>query len=240
MRFSYSAHLQHSFPERVTAVLSLDAVSPVADVAGAAAPFLTRAAARLAQDPESQFPEIQAWRRAYAKMGHKPTQIRCASEALLRRFRKDKSLPSIHPLIDLCNAASLSFAIPIAVFDRDRISGDMTVREATGSETYETFAGDVETPDPGEIIFADDEGTAHARRWANRQSKRSAVSPASRRALIVAEALHASAPTDITALAHALGAALTASFAQAPAISLLLSPGEIYDPARRGGVTNVD
>ena len=34
-----------------------------------------------------------------------------ASESLLRRFRKEGELPRIHPRIDLCNAASLTFAV---------------------------------------------------------------------------------------------------------------------------------
>jgi hypothetical protein len=77
-------------------------------------PFLERATARLAERPESEFPEIAAWRRAFSQMGLKPTQYRCASEALLRRFRKVGSLPWIHPLVDVCNAVSLAYAIPIA------------------------------------------------------------------------------------------------------------------------------
>jgi DNA/RNA-binding domain of Phe-tRNA-synthetase-like protein len=136
-----------------------------------------RATARLAGRPESQFPEIAAWRRAFSQMGLRPTQYRCASEALLRRFRKDGSLPSIHPLVDVCNAVSLAYAIPIAVFDLDQVTGNLTVRHATGTETYATFAGDTETPEAGEVIFADDAGHAHARRWTNRQSGRSAIRP---------------------------------------------------------------
>ena len=71
--------------------------------------------------------------------------VPCASEALLRRFRKDGSLPWIHPLVDVCNAVSLAYAIPIAVFDLDQVTGNLTVRHATGTETYATFAGDTET-----------------------------------------------------------------------------------------------
>jgi DNA/RNA-binding domain of Phe-tRNA-synthetase-like protein len=37
-------------------------------------------------------------------MGLKPTQYRCAPEALLRRLRKEGTLPPLHPLVDLCNA----------------------------------------------------------------------------------------------------------------------------------------
>ena len=67
--------------------------------------------------PESELAEISAWRRAYAQMGLKPTQYRSAAEALLRRFRRGEELPRLHPLVDLCNAISLAFALPVAVFD---------------------------------------------------------------------------------------------------------------------------
>lgn len=70
------------------------------------------------RQPESEFGQIQAWRRAFSQMGLKPTQYRCAAEALLRRLRKEHSLPRLHPLVDLCNAASAAYAIPVAVFDR--------------------------------------------------------------------------------------------------------------------------
>src|SRR6185437_13818459 len=99
------------------------------------------AATRLTTHTEGELPEIQAWRRVFARMGLKPTQYRCASEALLRRFRKEGSLPRIHPLVDLCNATTLAFAIPVAAFDVARVDGDLEVRHATGVETYESFSG---------------------------------------------------------------------------------------------------
>ena len=108
-------------------------------------------------------------------MGLKPTQYRCASESLLRRFRKEGSLPRLHPLVDLCNAVSLAFAIPVAALDAGRIAWPLEVRYAAGDEDYLTFGGDTEHPAAGEVIFADQAGQAHARRWTNRQSGRSAV-----------------------------------------------------------------
>lgn len=119
---------------------------------------------------ESELPEIQAWRRAFAQLGLKPTQYRCASESLLRRFRKEGRLPALHPLVDLCNAVSLAFAVPVAVLDVAQITGPLKVRYATGTETYLTFASETEHPAEGEVIFADQAGHAHARRWTNRQS----------------------------------------------------------------------
>jgi DNA/RNA-binding domain of Phe-tRNA-synthetase-like protein len=67
-------------------------------------------------------------------MGLRPTQYRSASEALLRRFRKERSQPRIDPLIDLCNALSMAFAIPVAVFDVSKITDYLEVRYAEGTE----------------------------------------------------------------------------------------------------------
>ena len=41
--------------------------------------------------------------RPFSRMGLKPTQYRCAAEALLRRFRKERSMPRFHPLVDWLN-----------------------------------------------------------------------------------------------------------------------------------------
>lgn len=228
MRFSYSSNMQKVFPNRVTAVLAVDDVHDHADVAEAAATFAHSADARLAEAPESAFPEIQAWRKAFSTMGLKPTQYRCAAEALLRRHRKEGGLPSLHPLVDLCNAASIAFAVPIAVFDRSRVEGDLVVREADGTERYETFGGGIEHPEPGDIIFVDDSGNAHARRWANHQSGRSAVSAATTRALIVAEALHDRAAADMQSLVRHLAPALRNAYGITPVSSLLLQPDAVF------------
>jgi DNA/RNA-binding domain of Phe-tRNA-synthetase-like protein len=166
---------------------------------------------RLQAGPEGQFPEIQAWRRAFTAMGVKATRYRCASESLLRRLRRDGDLPRVHPLVDICNAISAAHGIPIAALDLDRIDGDLTVRYATGHESYLTFGGDHEHPAPGEVTFADDAGNAHARRWTNRQSGLSAVTADTTSALIVTEALHDSAATDIARVTAMLTEALGAT-----------------------------
>jgi DNA/RNA-binding domain of Phe-tRNA-synthetase-like protein len=209
MLFSHSPQLLDQFPQLSVATLSVTGVTAVPDVADSTRPFLERATTRQAQRLESEFPEIAAWRRAFSQMGLNPTQYRCASEALLRRFRKDGSLPSIHPLVDVCNAVSLAYAIPIAVFDLDQVTGNLTVRHATGTETYATFAGDTQTPEAAEVIFADDAGHAHARRWTNRHSGRSAIRPETHVVLIVSEAMHDTGPHDVNALREELREALS-------------------------------
>jgi DNA/RNA-binding domain of Phe-tRNA-synthetase-like protein len=133
-------------------------------------------------------------------MGLKPTQYRCAAESLLRRYRREGTLPEVHPLVDLCNAMSLAYAMPMAVLDADEISGPLIVRYADGGENYSSFSGDTEHPYAGEVIFADQAGNVTARRWCHRQSAQSAVSAATKSALIVAEAMHESARSDVERL----------------------------------------
>ncbi len=204
MYFEHEPAMWRDFPALVPGVIFVDGITPGVAVESRIAAFNDRARARLADATESELPEVQAWRRAFAAMGLKPTQYRCASESLLRRFRKEGALPRLHPLVDVCNAISLAYAIPVAVFDVARIAGYLRVRRATGDERYLTFGGETEHPAPGEVIFADDAGQAHARRWTNRQSAVSAVRDSTSVALIVAEALHASAGTDVPELIHAI------------------------------------
>ena len=204
MHFQHSSAIWHDFPALVPGVLYVEGITP--DATPGTDRFEAIAKARLADGPEAELPEIQAWRRAYAAMGLKPTQYRCAAESLLRRFRKEGSLPRLHPLVDLCNAVSLAFAIPVAAFDIAEVAWPLEVRYATGDEDYLTFAADTEHPAPGEVIFADQAGQAHARRWTNRQSGRSAVRESTKAVLIVAEALHERATADVSELIATLAA----------------------------------
>src|SRR4029450_201387 len=104
---------------------------------------------------------------------------------------------------------SLAFALPVAVLDLAGIETYLEVRHAQGDEEYVGFDGDAERPPPGEVIFADAAGHAHARRWTFRQSRRSTVTTATRAVLIVAEGMHPTAATDVPALIDAFAARIT-------------------------------
>ncbi|MER7004177.1 phenylalanine--tRNA ligase beta subunit-related protein [Dactylosporangium sp. NPDC000555] len=221
MRFRHRAEIWRDFPDLVPGVLYLEGVTPDADVSRGVAAHTAAALERLAGGGESAMPEIQAWRRAFAAQGVRPTQYRCASESLLRRLRREGAMPSLHPLVDLCNAVSMAYAVPIATLDVDRVDGDLEVGYAAGTETYETFAGTVEHPDPREVVYADGARFAHARRWTNRQSGRSAIRPETTRTLIVAEALHETAGSDVPKLVEALAEALREAWGATPATAML-------------------
>jgi DNA/RNA-binding domain of Phe-tRNA-synthetase-like protein len=229
MYFQHAEDIWRDFPELVPMTLFAEGITPDADVRQRIAPFNAIATERLAVSSEGEFPEIQAWRRAFSRMGLKPTQYRCASESLLRRFRKEGSLPSIHPLIDLCNAISLAYAIPIAVFDLAGITDFIEVRRATGEEVYLTLGGETEHPDPNEVVFADAAGNAHARRWTNRQSGASAIRESTSSVLIVAEAMHATASDDVPRLLASLVAELSAVWPVSPASAILTASARRFE-----------
>jgi len=221
MHFEHSGEIWRDFPELVPGVLFADGLSASAVTGDRAARFTAVARSRLANGSEAELPEVQAWRRAFSRMGLKPTQYRCASESLLRRWRKEGSLPELHPLVDLCNAISLAFAIPVAVFDVSKIADGLCVRYADGDEDYLTFSGETEHPAPHEVIFADAARRVHARRWTNRQSGWSEVQDSTTAALIVAEAMHDSAASDVRELTAAVAGELEAVWSVTPARSVL-------------------
>lgn len=208
MDFQHSGEIWRDFPELVAGVMFADGITPDVAAGDRVAKFTAIANSRLAGSAESELPEIRAWRRAFARMGLKPTQYRCASEALLRRLRKDGTLPPVHPLVDVCNAVSAAFATPVAVFDVAKITGHLEVRHARGDEDYLTFSGQTEHPGRHEVVFADQAGHVHARRWTNRQSGLSAVQDWTAAVLVVAEAMHESAASDMLELIAAIAAEL--------------------------------
>ena len=235
MEFRHAPSIWADFPELAAGVALIAGITATGRsatlVASRTARFYASADALLADASEADLPQTQAWRRAFARMGLKPTQYRCASEALLRRYRKEGALPAIHPIVDLCNAISMAYAVPVAVLDADRVTGSIEVRYASGTENYLAFSGETEHPYTAEVIFADDAANAHARRWTNRQSALSAVSEETTTALIVAEAMHESAAADVADLIATIAAEAAAAW-PAEVQSGMLSAGQPVFPPR--------
>lgn len=232
MYFCHAAEIWQNFPQLAPGLLVVSNIHPNVNAEPLLPRWYGQARERLRDRRESEMPQIAAWRRAYTQMGLKPTKYRSAAEALLRRFKHEDDLPRLHPLVDLCNAVSLAFALPVAVFDLDRVEEFLEVRYATGGEQYLAFSGQVETPPAGEVIFADGANHVHARRWTFRQSRQSTIGPSTTRALIVSEGLHPTANVDIPALLTALEEGITALWRrpQCRAILTAASPRLEFSP----------
>ncbi len=182
----------------------------------------TSASERLRETTLADLPQIAAWRRAFTRFGAKPTQHRNAAEALLRRLAKRGDIPTINALVDVGNLVSVRHAMPVAVFDQANVTGSMTVRFASGDERFmDLGSSEGVHPDPGEVVFVDDDDVVHARRWCWRQG---ATGPSTVEALIVVEGHHDTTGRDAGLALSDLTSLLDAYQPQAQVRSYLLSP----------------
>ncbi|MFF7366745.1 B3/B4 domain-containing protein [Streptomyces tricolor] len=137
-------------------------------------------------------PRIEAWHTAYRSFGTNPRRVRPSVDALGRRMAKKGTLPRINPAVDSYNAVSVRHGLPAGAFDLDRVTGDIDIRPADGTESFTPLGepGTVEHPGPGEIIYADTTGVL-TRHWNHRDAHRTRVTEDSTQVAFVLETLHA-------------------------------------------------
>ncbi len=181
---------------------------------------------RLSTTPIAELPSIGAWRRVFTRFGAKPTQYRCAAEALLRRLTKHGDIPSINTLVDIGNLVSIRYAMPVAVVDLAGVAGVTTVRFATGEEEFTDLGSSASVhPQPGEVIFVDEAGRVSARRWCWRQSAQSATTDSTVDALFVVEGHHDTAAADAKAAIEDITALLGKFQPNSALQARLINPG---------------
>ena len=130
-------------------------------------------------------PRLAAWRDAFAAFGVNPNQCPPSNLNLIKRTRGGKDLPFINKMVTIFNICSLRHRIPAGGDDRDAISGNLELREATGTEQYHPLGGGTpESPKAGEIILADDSGIAFCRAWCWRNSETTKIQESTKRALV--------------------------------------------------------
>lgn len=153
---------------------------------------------RIGDTPLSAIPSLSAWRRVLRGFGVDATKYRSAPEALLRRLTKKGDIPFINTLVDIGNLISIRYALPVAVFDLQKVQGAITVHLADGSEGYQQL-GDAEVihPEIGEVVFSDEAKMVVARRWCWRQSQTSAATEATQNIVITIEAQHENGQADV-------------------------------------------
>ncbi|WP_328948421.1 phenylalanine--tRNA ligase beta subunit-related protein [Streptomyces sp. NBC_00184] len=144
------------------------------------------------QPADENDPRIEAWHTAYRSFGTNPRRIRPSVDALGRRFAKKGALPRINPPVDSYNSVSVRHGLPAGAFDLDRVTGDIDIRYADGTEEF-TPLGEpdtVENPKPGEIIYTDTSGVL-TRHWNHRDAHRTRVTEDSAHVVFLLETLHA-------------------------------------------------
>ena len=76
MHFRHSSKIWDDHAELVPGVLAARGITPDVSILPRLAKFTAIAEDRLGSQSEAELPEIQAWRRTFARMGLKPTQYR--------------------------------------------------------------------------------------------------------------------------------------------------------------------
>jgi DNA/RNA-binding domain of Phe-tRNA-synthetase-like protein len=201
--FRYDPAIVERFPRVIGGVVHAIRVTNGPPSAALVAAFVAEQAtvrASLGVASLADVPSLAAWRRVFRDFGVDPTTYRSGAEALLRRLTKQGSLPSINTLVDCGNLVSIRYGLPVAVFDQREMTGDTTVRFATGGESFTDLgSGERAAPDPGEVIFIDDVGLVAARRWCWRQAAETASGPDTSSILVTVEGHHEGARHDVVA-----------------------------------------
>lgn len=136
---------------------------------------------------------LEAWAEVFRKFGAKPQRTQNSASALRKRVQRDGTLPSIDPIVDLYNAISIQFAIPVGGENLAAYVGSPRLVVADGSEPFDTMKeGEPanESPEPGEVVWRDDLGVT-CRRWNWRQGVRTRLSAEAKQMWFILESLPA-------------------------------------------------
>lgn len=139
--------------------------------------YMTAAQEQFAGANVKKRPEIIPYREAFRQIGINPNRFPCSAEALFKRLSKGKDLPHINPLVDLNNAISLKYTVPMGTHTLDNAKDDILMRPAQPEDKFVPLGKDtVETPDEGEVVYAVGH-EVRTRRWTWRQSEYGKITP---------------------------------------------------------------
>ena len=123
--------------------------------------------------------DILPYREAFRALNINPNKYLCSIEALFTRIAQGKGMPHINPVVDLGNAVSLKYTLPMGAHDLGGSSDDMHIRLAQPEDTFLPFGSETEeSPDAGEVVYAVGH-QVRTRRWTWRQSEHGKITPAS-------------------------------------------------------------
>lgn len=162
--------------------------------------------ARWAGASPAAIPLLAPARQLYKATGMDPTRHRPSSEALLRRLLLGKELYRLDPVVDTGNLFSLAHGLPLGLYDRGRIVGEVTLRLGHAGEHYPGIRKAPVNVD-GRLCLADAVGAFGS---PSSDSERTAIGDATRQGLALLYAPGDYAPARLADE----GAALAAAFAR--------------------------
>ena len=148
-------------------------------------------AAVLAGSPDWAEAHLAAWADVFQGFGAKPKRTPCSADALRKRVLRDGAMPALDPVVDLYNAVSLQYAIPVGGENISAYQGSPRLIVAKGTEPFNTVKDGeitIEYPSQGEVIWCDDTGVT-CRRWNWRQGVRTRLGVEAQQMWFILESL---------------------------------------------------
>ncbi|MCS7233918.1 MAG: phenylalanine--tRNA ligase beta subunit-related protein [Synergistetes bacterium] len=129
---------------------------------------------------------VRAWDEAYKKFGSNPNRYPPSIKSLLKRIQKGGDIPFVNSVVALFNYISLKYLIPCGGDDVDKIKGNLRLSFAEGKEKFVPIGGGKEeNPEPGEVIYFDDDSLyVMCRRWNWRNGDFSKITGETKRVVI--------------------------------------------------------
>jgi DNA/RNA-binding domain of Phe-tRNA-synthetase-like protein len=227
VRFTIDEAFRSLFPEAQIGVIVTSVIDNRRARDEAAHELVTaiaEAQATVTDEDLAAHPAVAPWREAYRRFGVKPSAHRSSIEGLLRSIRS-RGVPSVNPLVDLYNAVSLRHLLPCGGEDLDAIQGDLRLTVAAGGEGFVPLGGSEPLPpQPGEVVYADDAGIV-CRAWNWREAERTKLTDATRRAVLVIEALPPRTTDDLQQACYDLAELVTTHLGATCGVTLLGGAG---------------
>ncbi|WP_312072167.1 B3/4 domain-containing protein [Anaerotignum propionicum] len=117
-----------------------------------------------------ELPNIKSYRDAFSLLGINPNKYMCSIEALAKRVQKNVQLPHINSIVDIGNAFSLKYHLPIGAHDIDKMESDIEIRFSTAQDYFLGLGKQAVAMPEGELVYIS-RHTVKTRRWIWRQSE---------------------------------------------------------------------
>jgi len=134
----------------------------------------------------SHHPFLKAWDEAHLKFGSDPNKFPPSIKSLLNRIKRGGGFPFVNSVVALFNYISIKYLLPCGGDDTEAIRGNLRLGFASGKEIFIPLGGgEEEHPEPGEVIYFDDQSLKiMCRRWNWRNGDFSKISENTRRIVI--------------------------------------------------------
>jgi DNA/RNA-binding domain of Phe-tRNA-synthetase-like protein len=118
---------------------------------------------------------VAEWRSLYSKMGASPSKS-SSVESLYSYLKEYGRLPRVLPYVNLYNAVSCSYGLPMAGYDARFIEGgQLVLRHAAKGEAFEPLGlKQVEKTRNGEVVYADGSRVV-CRYWNNKDCNQTKI-----------------------------------------------------------------